>query len=214
MLVIGVAGGIASGKSLVTSCFQQLGAEVVDADQLGHEVLTQTDLIDLMVQRWGSKILAEDGTVDRSVLASIVFAPTPEGQADLKQLESWTHPRIGGRIQERLRLLAEAQRPAAVLDAPVMFKAGWDHCCDRIVFVDAPLALRQERARSRGWSAEELERREARQTPVDVKQQRSTDVIDNSKSKAATLVAVRDLWIQWELPLEEKPVPPSTLFPT
>ena len=83
MLVIGIAGGVASGKSLVTDCFQHFGATVLDADQIGHEVLQRTVLVQQLVDQFGDGILS-DGQVDRSRLARIVFAKAPEGPSALK----------------------------------------------------------------------------------------------------------------------------------
>ena len=138
MLVIGIAGGVASGKSLVTRCFQHFGATVLDGDQVGHEVLQQTVLIQQIVDHFGDGILC-DGQIDRSRLAHIVFAKAPEGPAALKKLEAITHPKIGEQIMQKLELARQdPECQACILDAPVMFKAGWDKMCNKLVFVDAP----------------------------------------------------------------------------
>ncbi|MEL7497260.1 MAG: dephospho-CoA kinase [Planctomycetota bacterium] len=214
MLVIGVAGGVASGKSLVTRCLEHFGACVLDADKLGHEVLLQTEVIGLIVDRWGSGILV-DNMIDRKRLAEIVFATGPSGQQELEALEAITHPRIGQLVRERIQAFRDnRQCQATVLDAPVMFKAGWDQVCDEILFVDAPLDVRQQRAASRGWDEDELTKRESRQIAVSVKKNLSTGIIDNSGSIEETYYQVRDLWRQWNLKLPEKLESPSTLFST
>ena len=89
--------------------------------------------------------------------------------------------------------------PAAVLDAPVLLKAGWDAICDQVVFVETRLEVRQARARQRGWNADELARREASQTPLAEKRARATAVIENSGSPAQTAIQVEALWRQWGL---------------
>ena len=212
MLVIGIAGGVASGKSLVTSCFQSLGAQVIDADRVGHEVLQQPEIVAAIVDRWGTEIL-DQSRVDRQRLAQIVFAPGPDGEQQLQFLEQLMHPEIGSKIQAQLRQLrSDRNVPAVVLDAPVMFKVGWDKFCDRIVFVDASLEVRLQRARKRGWPDGELERREARQWSVERKRSRSTDVIDNSNSKQSTFREIVGLWQQWGLPLPDSLEPPAALF--
>ncbi len=212
MLVIGIAGGVASGKSLVTGCFQSLGAQVIDADRVGHEVLQQPEIVAAIVDRWGTEIL-DHSHVDRQRLAQIVFAPGLDGERQLQFLEQLMHPEIGRKIQAQLRHLRSNRNvPAVVLDAPVMFKVGWDKFCDRIVFVDAPLEVRLQRARKRGWPDGELERREARQWSVDRKRSRATDVIDNSNSKQSTYQEIVEVWQQWGLPLPDSLEPPAALF--
>lgn len=210
-LVIGVAGGVASGKSLVTDCFGHFGAAVIDADRAGHEVLLQAEVQAAIVDRWGAEML-RDGTIDRSRLAQIVFADNPQAAGELEHLEQLTHPAIGRRLEQQLADFRQQQRPAVVLDAPVMFKAGWQRLCDQIVFVDAPRTLRLQRAQERGWSADELDRREARQAPLELKRAQATACIDNSQSKAHTYQQAVQLWIGWGLSLSASRTSPSSLF--
>lgn len=201
MLIIGLAGGIASGKSYVAACFEQLGAALVNADKVGHEVLDQSDVQSLLVSRWGSD-LVKDNKVDRRRLAEIVFRSDGDEQ-QLVELEEITHPRIRQRIESQIEKLRSSRRvPAVVLDAPVMFRAGWDDICNHVVFVDTPLQIRKQRAGSRGWDEGELERRESRQVAVEEKRKRSTCVVDNSGSERQTRDQVEVLWRKWELPLE------------
>ena len=183
MLVIGIAGGVASGKSLVARCFERFGAEILDADRVGHEVLRDASVIDKIVRQFG-EIVLQEGEIDRRVLGRIVFDPTPQGARSLERLEEITHPQIGIRIQsELLRLKSESDLPAVVLDAPVMFKANWDRLCDKIVFVHTDIELRRERASQRGWDDDELAQRESQQLPILQKRSKSTDLIDNSGSR-------------------------------
>lgn len=211
MLVIGVAGGVASGKSLVTRCLIHLGAASIDADKLGHNVLRETEVIDQIASIWGLSLLV-DGQIDRKQLGAIVFAPGLKGKQHLAQLEQITHPRIGKAIQSRLDELKRQSVPAVVLDAPVMFKAGWDLLCDEIVFVEVPLEVRQKRADSRGWEPGELARREQRQTSLRDKREAATSVIDNSGSKASTFQQVLALWRSWALPVDSNLGPPHDLL--
>lgn len=212
MLVIGLAGGVASGKSLVARCFEHLGATVLDADRIGHEVLGFPEVIAAIVSQWGKQVL-NDGEIDRSCLARIVFDSGPDDVSQLKKLEQITHPPIGLMIRQRLSDLERESILAVVIDAPVMFKAGWDQLCDKIVFVDSDISIRQRRAIQRGWSPDELHRRESFQTPIDEKRSRSTDLIDNSQSKAETFHQARQLWRQWNLPLPSERESSQTLFP-
>ncbi len=201
MIVIGLAGGIACGKSLVAKCFEDLGCVVIDADKIGHEVLCMPSVVGKIVQKWGGGFIA-NGKVDRRELAKIVF---PLGcnspSEDLKYLEQLTHPEIGKLIQKRLEQFRSfGNFPAVVLDAPVMFKANWDRFCDQIVFIDADLTTRKQRAKERGWAEMELERRESYQIPLEQKRKRSTDLVTNSGSVDELKQQIRQLWRQWKLP--------------
>ena len=197
MLVVGVAGGIASGKSLVAEQFKDLGAAVLDADRLGHKVLQEAEIINDLVERFGNHILDKaTQQIDRSKLARLVFAPPPQGAANLSYLEQLTHPRIREQLKEEITRLASDNAAVAILDAPVMFKAGWDSVCDHIVFVDAPEVVRMARANSRGWTQKQFRAREQAQTPLAVKSQQSDFIIDNSGTPEETFRQVRKIWEQ------------------
>lgn len=212
MLVIGIAGGVASGKSLVARCFQRFGAEILDADRVGHEVLRDNQVIDKIVRQFG-EIVLQKGEIDRRVLGRIVFDPSPEGVRSLKRLEQITHPQIGARIQNELSTFkSESDFPAVVLDAPVMFKANWDRLCDKIVFVHADNTLRRERASQRGWDDNELARRESQQLPILEKRSRSTDLIDNSGSRTETYGQASKLWKAWGLTVSPELESPADFF--
>ena len=194
MLIIGIAGGVASGKSLVADLFRQLGAGVLDADRAGHEVLCREEVRKAIRERWGDAVFASDGRIDRARLARIVFAPTSDGSADLAELERITHPRIGRLIQRQADELAASGFAAAVLDAPVMFKAGWDRMCDKIIFVDAPRDSRLAWAKQRGWTEQQFDARESAQTSLDTKRAAADVVVDNSKSPQEIREQVERFW--------------------
>jgi dephospho-CoA kinase len=201
MFVIGLAGGIACGKSLVAECLKDLGCVIIDADKVGHQVLCMPSIVGQIAQKWGGRVVV-DGKVDRRELAKIVFPSGADSPTEaLKYLEQLTHPEIGRLVQQRLEQYeASGQFPAVVLDAPLMFKANWDRFCDRIVFIDADLQTRKQRALERGWSETELERRESYQMPVEQKRERSTDLITNSGSVEELKQQLRQLWRQWNIP--------------
>jgi dephospho-CoA kinase len=197
MKVIGVVGGIAAGKSTVSDGLRSLGAAVLDADRAGHETLLEPEVMAAARARWGERVFAADGRIDRRKVAEIVFAPPPHGPAELAFWESVTHPRIGRRLGEQIAALK--QRPevaAAVLDAAVLFKAGWESACDAILFVDAPREIRLARARQRGWSEAEFDTREAAQGSLAGRRNRADVIIDNSQTPEHTQQQVEQFWRQ------------------
>ncbi|MGD9721580.1 MAG: dephospho-CoA kinase [Pirellulales bacterium] len=189
--IVGLVGGIASGKSMIADQFRRAGAAVISADQLAHEVLRYDEVKRAARERWGDGIFGPDGEVDRSALAKIVFAPPPDGPRELTYLEQLIHPDVGRLVQRRLAEL-QAGGPAAlqtgspvtavVLDVPLLVESGWHEFCDRIVYVDAPLPERLSRALARGWSQQDFERREAAQHSLAQKRAAADLVIDNSGS--------------------------------
>ena len=180
MKLIGLLGGVASGKSTVADLFRQRGAAVLDADAAGHEVLKLPAVRAAIGGRWGQAVIRPDGEIDRHSLAQIVFAPPPDGPRQLAELERITHPEIRKRLLTQANELARNGTKMAVLDAPVMLKAGWDKMCDALVFVDCPRDQRLARATKRGWSEAEFNRREAAQESCDQKRRLANFVLDNS----------------------------------
>lgn len=175
--VIGLIGGIGSGKSLVAAEFAKRGGKVIAGDQLGHDALRQPDVRAQVAARW-PQVMGPDGEVDRTKLGAIVFADPAERRA----LEALTHPVIERRIAEEVAAAqAEPDVTAVVLDAAILLEAGWDRHCDRIVFVDAPRDVRLQRLKQqRGWTEKELQAREDAQLSLADKQSRADAVVDNS----------------------------------
>lgn len=194
MKIVGLVGGVASGKSTVAQMFERLGAKRLDADRAGHEVLRMPSVRAAVGGRWGSAVIGPDGEVDRPALGRIVFAPPPDGPRELAHLERLTHPEIGKQLLAQIKLLADSGTPVAILDAAVMLKAGWDAICDQIILVDAPEDLRLARARQRGWTEEEFRRREAAQETLEAKRRVADFVLDNSKDLRYTQAQVERCW--------------------
>jgi dephospho-CoA kinase len=194
MHIIGVIGGVASGKSAVSRHFAALGAGVLDADLAGHEALRLPQVEAAARQRWGNAIFGSDGKIDRARLAKIVFAPNAAGEQERKYLEQLTHPIIGDLLRRQAEHLAAEGRKAAVLDAALLIEAGWNKLCDTIVFVDVPRQMRLLRASARHWSEEEFAARERAQADLNDKRAMADAVIDNSDSPEATKVQVDAFW--------------------
>jgi dephospho-CoA kinase len=195
MHVIGIVGGVASGKSLVAEQFRRLGAVVLSADALGHEVLRQPDVKQAIQSRWGSAVFDKQGEVDRAAVADIVFASTPEAANERAFLEQLTHGRIGQRLQDAIdERVRGGDTDVVVVDAALLFESGWHKLCTTTVFVDASRELRLARAKHRGWSDAEFSAREAAQDSLERKRDLSDVVIDNSGAPEATGDRVRRFW--------------------
>ncbi len=200
MKIIGLTGGIASGKSAVARELAELGAVVLDADQAAHEVLKWQSVQQLLVERWGTSILNPDAQINRAELARRVFGEDENARRDLDFLEQILHPRIREQFEEKLADLRPQAIPAVIIDAPLLLEAGWESLCDCLVFVDSPREARLERARSRNWTAAEFYNREAQQMPIAEKRTRSTHILDNSGTLAGLRAQVRDLWYSLGFP--------------
>lgn len=194
MQIIGLLGGVASGKSFVAEQFRRLGALVLNADQMGHEVLLQPEIRMAIRNHFGEKVFGEDGQVDRKALGRIVFGSSPDGPRELELLERITHPKIRERLVAQVERMAADGVPAAILDAPVMLKSGWDEICTAVVFIEAPEDMRRRRALARGWTSDEFAAREASQESLEVKRRRSDFVIDNSGRAEYTQAQIERLW--------------------
>jgi dephospho-CoA kinase len=201
-LVVGLIGGIGSGKSAVAAAFARRGARVVAGDALGHEALREPEVREHVVRRWGPQVLDEGGAVNRRRLAEIVFAPTPAADAERRALEALLFPRIERRLREEVAAAeADDRTRLVVLDAAVLLEAGWNKLCDRIVYVHAPRETRLRRLRDgRGWSVKEVEDRERVQLPLTDKVTRADDAVDNSGSPGQAQAQVDDLLRRWGLP--------------
>lgn len=185
-VVVGILGGVASGKSEVTRRLEARGAHVIHADTIGHEVLREKEIRDRLVQHFGTEILSQEtGEIDRARMAQLVFGNDTIATENRRFLESIVHPRIRARIAERLDAIQQTSAPneqpqIVVLDVPLLIESGWHKRCDRILFIDTAEELRLQRAIARGWTKDQFRDREAAQLPIDPKRQIATEIIDNN----------------------------------
>jgi dephospho-CoA kinase len=189
--VIGLIGGIGSGKSRVAAELARHGGIVISGDKLGHEALHDLGIKAAVIERWGKGILDAAGNIDRRRLGKIVFADPNERQA----LEKWAFPFIERRIGEEIDKIKQNQ-PAAfvVLDAAVMLEAGWNKFCDRLVYVKVPRAIRLKRlAEQRGFNEEDVRARENAQWSDAEKEKQADFVLDNSGSPEELAREIDDL---------------------
>jgi len=198
--VVGVIGGIGAGKSLVASEFASRGGFLLDADQIGHTLLEQSPCRDRVLERFGEEILAPFGDfgvrrpIDRRALGSIVFS-RPEA---LRDLESILHPAMRKTFERAIARESRRGRvPAVVLDAAILYEAGWDTLCDFVVFVDAEPEIRLARLEaSRGWTLEVLTAREKLQGPLEEKRRQADHVLTNNNDLAELKTSADALWTQ------------------
>ena len=194
MRIIGITGGVASGKSTVAERLAALGAGVLDADRAGHEALRLPHIMAAARRRWGEAIFGPDGQIDRAKLAQIVFGREPEAGCERKYLEQLSHPEIGGLLGRQAETLEAAGVKFAVLDAALLFEAGWDEMCEKTIFVESPREVRLARALARGWTEEDFAAREGVQDSLDRKRPRADVIIDNSGSAERTQAQVEQFW--------------------
>jgi dephospho-CoA kinase len=194
MRIIGITGGVASGKSLVTKQLATLGAGVLDADRAGHEALRLPHVEAAARRRWGDAIFGPDGQIDRAKLARIVFGREPQAGQERNYLEQLSHPEIGKLLRRQAEALETAGIEFAVLDAALLLEAGWDGMCEKTIFVDSPRETRLARAMARGWTAEDFAAREGVQDSLDRKRPRADVIIDNSGSAERTQAQVEQFY--------------------
>jgi dephospho-CoA kinase len=175
--IIGLLGGIASGKSTVASAFQDLGCAVINADLLAHQALEQSTIRQAIHEEFGIAALAEDGSVNRAALGRLVFQDADR----LSELNNLLHPWILAKCQAELNEhLKNPTIPAIVLDMPLLLEVQWDSLCNYIVFVECSEAIRLQRAKHRSLSPENLAKREFFQISLDKKANRADNVFINN----------------------------------
>lgn len=210
--ILGLLGGIGSGKSAVAAELVKHGGWLINADQLGHEALRQPEISAQVIERFGvigtdahgkavarvaPNILDTQSSIDRKKLGAMVF----KDETKLRALEAIVFPYIGRRIREEIDLAKQRDDVRfIVLDAAVMLEAGWSDACDKVIFVDAPRDLRLQRVRQqRGWTEADLRARENLQLPLDEKRRRADAVIDNSTTPPALADQVSAVLQTWGL---------------
>lgn len=198
MKVIGLTGGIASGKSTVSMLLKQKGAAIIDADEIAKEIIQPgKPAWTEVVEHFGKGILREDGNIDRKKLAHIVFSDEKE----LETLNRITHPRIVEEIKRRLKSFREKNESVVVVDAALLLEIGLDMLVDEVwlVAVDEKTQLERLlfREKSMGF-AEALERIRA-QMPLEEKLKFAHRVIDNGGSIEETKRQVDRIWGELKL---------------
>jgi dephospho-CoA kinase len=189
--IIGIVGGIGSGKSYVAELFGELDCLVIHSDKLVNEAYNDPAVLQALRQWWGASVFRADGKVDRKAVAARVFTDSTER----RRLEALLHPMVESRRRELMA--ASANNPnvrAFVWDTPLLVENGLHLQCDAVVFVSVPVETRLARVANRsGWDAAELIRREKLQYPLDMKREISEYVIDNTADAGFARGQVNDV---------------------
>jgi dephospho-CoA kinase len=209
MLLVGLTGNIAGGKTEVSRLLGELGATIIDSDMLAREVVEPgTPALAAIAANWGNSVLAPDGSLDREALRSTVFQDPDE----LQELNEIVHPEIEKRRDE---LIAEARQrgdSVVVCVVPLLFEKHMVDDFDKIVLVDAPRPIRFERLqKKRGIEEAEALRMIAAQMPAELKKVRADYCIENTGSIAELRKEVEKLWddLQSEAAVRSEEAPVS-----
>jgi len=189
--IIGILGGICSGKSTTASEFVKLGCKVIDADKIVHGLLDEKFVREKIVDLFGRTILNSTGQIDHKKLANIVFNDAKK----LSVLSKEIHPLVLERTERLIRKYNHlSQVKAIVLDMPLLVEVGWGQRCDKNVFVDCRKELRIDRARKKGLSKDQIKIRENFQISLDKKAELADNKIDNNSDFSALVRQVSNIF--------------------
>lgn len=190
--IIGILGGVASGKSTAAAEFAKLGCKIIDADKIAHELLERKDVKEKVVSVFGEGILDSAGNIDRKKLGDIVFADAGK----LSLLNKIIHPLVLGRAEQLIEQYnRENQVKAIVLDMPLLVEVGWAKRCDKLIFVDCRRQLRVDRAKKIGiMTKNQLKIRENSQISLDSKTAITDNTIDNNSDFSGLAKQVADIF--------------------
>jgi dephospho-CoA kinase len=192
MLVIGLTGSIGTGKSEAARYLAQLGASVIDADQVGHEAYTpQSEAWHKVVGAFGKEILDSSGEIDRRKLGAIVFS-NPDQLARLNQI---MHPMMASMVEDKIEDLRGQGVEVVVVEAALLFEAGWDSLVVEVWVTDSPEDVVIQRLSERnGMTQEEARKRISAQMDRSKRLSRADFVIDNSRDILAMESAIGEMW--------------------
>ncbi|MGE5379934.1 MAG: dephospho-CoA kinase [Methylocystaceae bacterium] len=184
MKIIGLTGGIASGKSTVSRCLADLGAHIIDGDVIAHQIIEPGEpAYQAIIEHFGEQIIGSEGKIDRTALGTVVFNHPEE----LTQLNRITHPYIGKVIRQRIEQAAESDVRVTVLDLPLLFESRMEKMADEVWVVWVSPDVQLQRLIKRDQIDEKAARaRIDSQMPLDEKRQRAQVVIDNNGTEIAT----------------------------
>ena len=192
MLVIGLTGGIASGKSSVSKILSDLGAAIIDADAIARTIVEPgKPALRQIIQHFGEAIIQADGSLNRRKLGDIVFADSVQRE----KLENITHPAIWQEVNRQVTAAQAMGSKVAVLDVPLLFETGWDKKVDSVWVVYVQRQTQIERLMKRdNLTQSKAEQRIDSQLSLEIKIQRADVIIDNSGTPDETRYQVAAAW--------------------
>jgi dephospho-CoA kinase len=189
--IIGIMGGIGSGKSTVAAEFAKLGCKVIDADKIAHELLKNSAVKGKIVTIFGRDVVDFKGNIDRKRLGEIVFADHNK----LTMLNGIIHPFVIERVEQLIeKYKQQTQIKAVVLDMPLLVEIGWAGRCNKLIFVDCKEKIRAERAQKMGFDENQLKIRENFQISLDNKAALADNTIENNSDFSAMVRQVADIF--------------------
>jgi len=192
-VVIGLMGGIGSGKTTVAGILADNGAKLIDADAISARLHETPEIRQAIRARWGDAVFGPSGELDRSKLAAIVF----DEPRELEALEKIMHPKVIDQIRREIAEWRAGGGATCVVDAPLLLESDLVRLCDVTIFVECSPDTRARRlAAGRGWERAEIERREARQQPLGRKREMADFVVVNDGDLAATRKQVEQVIAQ------------------
>jgi dephospho-CoA kinase len=191
MLVVGLTGGIASGKSTVSRIFADQGIPVICADELARDAVRPgSDALEEIGSTFGEDVLDEHGRLNRPAMARLVF----QNAAKRKLLESIIHPRVAEEQQRRLRQLELEGHRIAIIDVPLLYESGWEKAFDLVIVVYVPAEIQEQRLMARDKiSREDARSRLDAQMPIEKKKKLADRVVDNTGGMKHTLDQVKSI---------------------
>ena len=187
--VIGITGGIGSGKSFVAQCFASFDCVIANADENAKVILNKPEVQTVLVEWWGEEVVSEDGHTNRALVASIVFSDDEARE----KLEAIIHPAVREMQKEQFAQAPE-KTTALIIDAPLLLETDLHTLCDAVIFVQASQEIRLSRVmESRGWDENELRRREEAQLPLDKKADSADYVIINESDQSSVMTQVKQI---------------------
>lgn len=196
MKKIGLTGGIATGKTTVMWMFHEMGATIINADEIAHKMLEPETMVwKLLFERYGARIMQKGHVIDRSALAKIIFSDEDER----KYVEKTIHPRVHEEIDHHVVAAAKEGKSYTIVEVPLLFEVRWDKECDVIIVVHCDPEQQIARCMQKfNLTREEAIARIKIQRPLGAKIAKATFVIDNAGSKTETLVQTQRLFRMFE----------------
>ncbi len=193
--VIGIVGGIASGKSTIAKMLESLGADIIDADKICHQIINTKDIAYEITIKWGNHLQDDNGKINRHELAKIVFSD----RENVSALNSIIHPKAIEQIKSKIaEFQDEVPTKTIVLDAALLVESNLIDICNTILFVDTGKNRCNTRVQeNRKWPLDEIAKREKFQGLLQQKREIADVIINNNHSKKDTLNQVEDFWNQF-----------------